>query len=98
MIGLRGFDSAPLSGLQGTVAPRLLPPSGPPSLALPVYILLAQTNQVAGHEQAPQILVLDYLREIEGAPPPPDPRVREPVRQHHLLVLFVNTITVWLFL
>ena len=33
--------------------------------ALPDYLLLAQTRQLARHEQALQILVLDHLREIE---------------------------------
>ena len=33
--------------------------------ALPDYLLLAQTAQLARHEQALQILVLDHLREIE---------------------------------
>ena len=34
--------------------------------ALPDYLLLAQTRQLARHEQALQILVLDHLREIEA--------------------------------
>ncbi|MDE0026974.1 MAG: hypothetical protein OXP69_21385, partial [Spirochaetaceae bacterium] len=34
--------------------------------ALPDYLLLAQTVQLARHEQALQILVLDHLREIEA--------------------------------
>ena len=34
--------------------------------ALPDYLLLAQTAQLARHEQALQILVLDHLREIEA--------------------------------
>ena len=34
--------------------------------ALPDCLLLAQTAQLAGHEQALQILVLDHLREIEA--------------------------------
>ena len=43
----------------------------PPSLwstvsALPDYLLLSQTRQLARHEQALQILVLDHLREIEA--------------------------------
>ena len=43
----------------------------PPTLwstvvALPDYLLLAQTRQLARHEQALQILVLDHLREIEA--------------------------------
>ena len=45
------------------------PPSpGPWSTvaALPDYLLLAQTRQLARHEQALQILVLDHLREIEA--------------------------------
>ena len=33
--------------------------------ALPDYLLLAQTRQLARHEQALQILVLDHLHEIE---------------------------------
>jgi len=33
--------------------------------ALPDHLLLAQTRQLARHEQALQILVLDHLREIE---------------------------------
>ena len=33
--------------------------------ALPDYLLLSQTRQLARHEQALQILVLDHLREIE---------------------------------
>ena len=33
--------------------------------ALPDYLLLAQTRQLARHEQALQVLVLDHLREIE---------------------------------
>ena len=33
---------------------------------LPDYLLLAQTRQLARHEQALQILVLDHLREIEA--------------------------------
>ena len=33
---------------------------------LPDYLLLAQTAQLARHEQALQILVLDHLREIEA--------------------------------
>ena len=36
------------------------------STALPDYLLLAQTRQLARHEQALQILVLDHLREIEA--------------------------------
>ena len=34
--------------------------------ALPDYLLLLQTRQLARHEQALQILVLDHLREIEA--------------------------------
>ena len=34
--------------------------------ALPDYLLLSQTRQLARHEQALQILVLDHLREIEA--------------------------------
>ena len=34
--------------------------------ALPDYLLPAQTRQLALHEQALQILVLDHLREIEA--------------------------------
>ena len=34
--------------------------------ALPDHLLLAQTRQLARHEQALQILVLDHLREIEA--------------------------------
>ena len=34
--------------------------------ALPDYLLLAQTRQLARCAQALQILVLDHLREIEG--------------------------------
>jgi hypothetical protein len=34
--------------------------------ALPDYLLLVQTRQLAQHEQALQILVLDHLREIEA--------------------------------
>ena len=34
--------------------------------ALPDYLLLAQTRQLARHEQALQVLVLDHLREIEA--------------------------------
>ncbi|MDE0026540.1 MAG: HNH endonuclease [Spirochaetaceae bacterium] len=34
--------------------------------ALPDYLLLAQTRQLARHEQALQILVLDHLHEIEA--------------------------------
>ena len=34
--------------------------------ALPDFLLLAQTRQLARHEQALQILVLDHLREIEA--------------------------------
>ena len=34
--------------------------------ALPDHLLLAQTAQLARHEQALQILVLDHLREIEA--------------------------------
>ena len=33
--------------------------------ALPEYLLLSQTSQLARHEQALQVLVLDHLREIE---------------------------------
>ena len=33
--------------------------------ALPDYLLLSQTRQLARHEQALQVLVLDHLREIE---------------------------------
>ena len=33
--------------------------------ALPDYLLLSQTSQLARHEQALQVLVLDHLREIE---------------------------------
>ena len=34
--------------------------------ALPDYLLLSHTRQLARHEQALQILVLDHLREIEA--------------------------------
>ena len=34
--------------------------------ALPDYLLLSQARQLARHEQALQILVLDHLREIEA--------------------------------
>ena len=34
--------------------------------ALPDYLLLSQTRQLARHEQALQVLVLDHLREIEA--------------------------------
>ena len=33
---------------------------------LPDYLLLAQAKQLARHEQALQILVLDHLREIQA--------------------------------
>ena len=48
------MSESPSSGLWSTVA------------ALPDYLLLAQTRQLARHEQALQILVLDHLREIEA--------------------------------
>ena len=38
---------------------------------LPDYLLLAQAKQLARHEQALQILVLDHLREIEARRPAP---------------------------
>ena len=46
------------------VAPSLTPWST--VAALPDYLLLSQTRQLARHEQALQILVLDHLREIEA--------------------------------
>ena len=48
------MDAVPSPSLWSTVA------------ALPDYLLLAQTAQLARHEQALQILVLDHLREIEA--------------------------------
>jgi len=48
------MDAVPSPSLLSTVA------------ALPDYLLLAQTAQLARHEQALQILVLDHLREIEA--------------------------------
>jgi len=48
------MDDVPPPALWSTVA------------ALPDYLLLAQTRQLARHEQALQILVLDHLREIEA--------------------------------
>ena len=47
------MSEAPSPALWSTVA------------ALPDYPLLSQTRQLARHEQALQILVLDHLREIE---------------------------------
>ncbi len=47
------MDTVPSPALWSTVA------------ALPDYLLLRQTRQLARHEQALQILVLDHLREIE---------------------------------
>ena len=51
--------------------------------ALPDYLLLAQTRQLARHEQALQILVLDHLREIEARGLHPTRGVRKPVRLHY---------------
>ena len=48
------MSEAPSPALWSTVA------------ALPDYLLPAQTRQLALHEQALQILVLDHLREIEA--------------------------------
>ncbi|MDE0228648.1 MAG: hypothetical protein OXJ62_07340, partial [Spirochaetaceae bacterium] len=48
------MDAVPSPGPWSTVA------------ALPDYLLLSQTRQLARHEQALQILVLDHLREIEA--------------------------------
>ena len=48
------MNSTTSTGLWSTVA------------ALPDYLLLSQTRQLARHEQALQILVLDHLREIEA--------------------------------
>ena len=48
------MDSPASPGLWSTVA------------ALPDYLLLTQTRQLARHEQALQILVLDHLREIDA--------------------------------
>ena len=48
------MDAVPSPALWSTVA------------ALPDYLLLSQTVQLARHEQALQILVLDHLREIEA--------------------------------
>ena len=45
---------------------RFPPPLGRPSPRSPTTSCLAQTRQLARHEQALQILVLDHLREIEG--------------------------------
>ena len=48
------MSESPSPGLWSTVA------------ALPDYLLLSQTRQLARHEQALQVLVLDHLREIEA--------------------------------
>ena len=48
--------------MHGTTSPTLWSTVA----ALPDYLLLAQTRQLARHEQALQILVLDHLREIEA--------------------------------
>ena len=63
--------------------------------ALPDYLLLSQARQLARHEQALQILVLDHLREIEARRLDRTRALRQPIRLRRARRLDYTAAAAW---